>query len=358
MTLPEPQQGAPRAAHLPAGASPRRSRPLAWLGCLAALVVGSYLLYGVYGKGLDAPGFAAGLETKGLTGGLPPLVVAYAGLALEALLGVLLVLNVRRMWVLVPTLLLVCFFMSVTGKDWWDAEHGNAAESASCICFGNVMQRTPKEAFLQDLAFMFVPALLAFLGRQKAPPRFPPVRTRLALGLTAAVVVFAHFAPSLDLDDWATQLKPGRLASEICVGSGDTRQCLTGAGEAVPALATGRHLLVLTELAEPAFLEGFGALNAYQVAWETDPEPKRPLLWALTASEDIELFEMFDHETGRPQALFTIYPMPAALVAPLHRHGRLPRSFLLEDGRVTETWSGLPPAILEMAKPAESSSSD
>ena len=61
-----------------------------------------------------------------------------------------LLLGVRRLWVLFPALLLVAFFVSLTGRSYWLAAHGVKDSAANCGCFGNLVQRSP--AFGADLA--------------------------------------------------------------------------------------------------------------------------------------------------------------------------------------------------------------
>src|ERR1700730_17925778 len=92
--------------------------------------------------------------------------MALLALMFEAGIGLALLLGVRRLWVLVPALLLAAFFVSLTGRSYWLAAHGVKDAAASCGCFGNLVQRSPAEAFWQD-ALMLVPAArLARRGRR------------------------------------------------------------------------------------------------------------------------------------------------------------------------------------------------
>ena len=87
--------------------------------------------------------------------------------------GSLLLLGVRRKWVLIPATLLVAFFLSLTGRAWWLAAHGQRDAAESCGCFGNLVQRTPAQAFWQDLALLVPALLLAWVGRERRPPLLP-----------------------------------------------------------------------------------------------------------------------------------------------------------------------------------------
>src|SRR6185503_18282754 len=103
------------------------------------------------------------IQTEGLAFLLSAQSVALLALALEVGLGLALLLGVRRLWVLVPAALLVAFFLFLTGRAYWRSAHGLEVD-AGCGCFGNLVERSPAEAFYQDL-LMLVPALLlAFVG--------------------------------------------------------------------------------------------------------------------------------------------------------------------------------------------------
>src|SRR5260370_1054729 len=195
-------------------------------------------------------------------------------------------------------------------------------------CFGNLVQRSPAEAFWQDLALLGVPLALAFVGRDRNQPRLPPIRTALVALFTVAVPIFAWRAPQLPLDDLATRLKPGAAMSKLCTGGGASSVCLD---TVVPDLDHGNHLVVLGDLDDPALARAVADLNAY--AGSPDPAT----VWLLTAS-DAKRQRLFFWRWG---PTFKIVEAPAELLRPLYR--RLPRSFAVQDGEVRKTYSGLPP---------------
>lgn len=130
------------AASARSSAKAHRALPaLAWLG---GAVVGAALLVATWAKAIDPAAFAQQIRGEGLEILLPAGVVALVALALEAGLGVALLLNLRRPAILVPATLLVLFFVFLTGRSWWRAEHGLADPSGGCGCFGNLVERTPK----------------------------------------------------------------------------------------------------------------------------------------------------------------------------------------------------------------------
>lgn len=297
-----------------------------WLGRLGALVLGAVLLVATVAKAVDPTAFAEQIRGEGLAGPGGARVVAFLALAIEALLGALLVLLVRRGWVLWPTTALVGFFLFLNGRTWWLASQGLLSDDASCGCFGNLVERSPAEAFWQDLLLLVVPLALAFLGRS-GRSGFPTRRLFVGGLFTAATLVFAWKAPDLPLDDVATRLRPGTELASICAGS-DPRVCLP---DVAPELLEGSHWVTLVALDESPD-SWVGPLN--ERAWSGEGPPLTVL--AAGTPEEMTKFR-FTHGPA-----FDLREAPPTLLRPLYR--TLPRSFLVEDGTVVVTSSGLPPA--------------
>ncbi len=320
----------------PAGAAPAAAaapaRPAAswrfWLGTAGGAALGLVLLVAAWAKALDPVAFAEQIQAEGLAVfGLSAGAVALIALALEVGLGLALVLGIRRPWVLIPATLLVAFFLFLTGRSYWRDLRGIAlpAEAAGCGCFGNLVQRTPAEAFWQDLAMLVPLLLLAWTGR-RGGRLFPPVRTAVVAVLTLAVLGFAWKAPDLpQLDDVATRLKPGVKLADLCIGEGSETVCLD---TLAPELREGQHLVVIVPLTHPdieTFATGF---NLY--AERADGLP----LTVLSAATPQEHFE-FNFRFG---PTYRLVEVPAGLLRQLYR--RPPRAFDVEDGVVTDTHQG------------------
>ena len=306
---------------------PRR-HSLAWLGLAGGVLLGVVLLLASYAKAIDPEAFAEQIVAEGIAPASLGFAAALVALAIELGLGTALLLGVRRLWVLLPMTALVVFFLFLTGRAWWNAAHG-LGEVTACGCFGNLVDRTPAEAFWQDL-LLLVPALaVSFLGRDAAGR--PPWR-RLAAAAAVAVggVAFAAVAPGLPLDDLATRLKPGVAVGDICTGAADERLCLDAVASELEA---GRHLVVIADLEDEALLAAMPRLN--QAALEASG----PTPWILTASppEAVATFNW----TQAP--VVEVREAPATLLRPLYR--RLPRSFEVAEGVVKATWPGLAPAL-------------
>ena len=249
------------------------------LGSLGGMVLGAVFLVAAWAKALDPAAFAAQIEREGLDFLLSAPVVAAIAVALEVFLGGALLLGVRRGFILWPTAALVVFFLFLTGRTYWQDMQGTLVDDgAGCGCFGNLVERTPAEAFWQDMLLMVPALLLAFTARRTDPawPRSqekPMVRIGFVGVLTAAALLLAWKAPELPLDDLATRLKPGIDPSALCAGDADngSRACMN---DIVPEMAEGEHLVVLANL-EDAF--GARSWPAQRVSLGRDgPSPVGP----------------------------------------------------------------------------------
>lgn len=303
-----------------------------WGGRVGTLVLGGVLLVAAWAKAIDPAAFAEQIGGLGLDRPLGAWPTALLVIALEVGLGLALVLDVRRPIVLVPASLLVALFLALTGWEWWRAAHGLVDPAAGCGCFGNLVDRTPKQAFFQDLAMLLPALVLAWLGLRRDVPR---QGWRIAGALVAALASagFAAKAPDLPLDDLATRLKPGVDTAAICVGAegSDERACLP---DVVPELATGHHWVILTGLQTPRFVDSIETLNR-AVLRGTAAD-----VWVVSPAS-IDEIQTFLWDWG---PAFEIREAPESLLQPLYR--RLPRSFEVRDGRVTATFDGLPPALV------------
>ena len=298
------------------------------LGFLGGAILGAVLLFAAWAKILDPSAFVEQIRLEGLDFLLPATAVAFIALALEVGLGAALLLGLRRLWVLIPSAFLVVFFLWLTGRNYWLTARGLREEGASCGCFGNLVDRTPAEAFWQDLLLLVPPLLLAFLAWSWGSRRWLRPRVAAVTLLTLAAMVVAWKAPELPLDNLATRLRPGVEPAKLCTGAEGERICFS---TIVPELQTGSHYVVLADLEDPGFGEAVGDLNAYTLSGGASR------LWVVTSVEP-EVVSSFFWQWGPS---FEIREGPEAILKSMYR--RLPRSFFVVDGRVTETFSGLPP---------------
>ena len=160
------------------------------LGSLGARFLGLVLLVAAGAKIVEPGAFAEQIRLEQLDFLFSVRTVTLIALALEVGLGVVLILGLRRLWVLFPTTLLVSFFLFLTGRNYWLVLNGLRDEDAACGCFGSLIERTPGEAFWQDLLLLLVPLSLAYIGRQVSHRGFPWRRLLAAGFLVMGVTVY------------------------------------------------------------------------------------------------------------------------------------------------------------------------
>ena len=167
------------------------------LGTAGAIFLGLVLLVATWAKGLEPGAFAEQIRLEELDFLFSARTVTLLALALEAGLGTVLILGLRRTWVLIPTTLVVTFFVFLTGRNYWLVMNGLRDPDAACGCFGSLLERTAGEAFWQDVLLLVPPLMLSFWGRPSTPRDFPWRRLAAGFIIMAGVVVWAGTNPGL-----------------------------------------------------------------------------------------------------------------------------------------------------------------
>jgi methylamine utilization protein MauE len=278
-------------------------------GALAAYLLGAVLLLAAYAKAIDPHGFAVRLRD------LPVLsAAAYPGalvvIAFEAGLGAALLGGSRH-----PLLLLLTngTFLVFVGIVAWQLVRPDGA--AACGCFGQLLERTPRQALYEDVGFAALSGL-AWLGRTA---RSDVLRWGPSVLGAGAGVALALCAPWLPLDDQATALAPGATVES------------TKLDGIVPELRAGRHLVLLLDRADPTTRTRIPHLN------ERLKLPRGgTAVWGV-ADDDPELAAAFLWSAG---PAFEVRSVPSRMLRRLYR--TLPRSALFDGGHVVATWSGFP----------------
>lgn len=283
------------------------------LGYSAAFLVGAALLVAAWSKSADPQGFATQMIRDGMAPAWGGMFLALAVVALEWGLGVALVIGLRRPLVLgVSTLLMAAFLGIAVFELVFPPE-----DPSSCGCFGNFVQQDPVQHATTN-GVLFLLSLLAWLGRSSAPGR-----KRWIASIAAAVLgfAFAVAAPSLPIDGWpgVTMLTPGASLDDLPIA------------DTLPEAATGRWLVLVIDRSDPATRELVPAIN------DSLALGGGPVNVVAIAENDPELATDFLFSTG---PAFTIHDVSWGLMKPLYR--KLPRSFVLDEGRVTLIWDRLP----------------
>jgi len=277
------------------------------LGAVAGYILSGVLLLAAYAKAIDPHGFAMHLRDVPVFAAVPypgALVV----IAFESALGAALLSGSRNTLVLVLTNATFLLFVGIV-----TLELVRPDGTSTCGCFGHLLERTPRQALYEDVAFAALSGV-AWLGRTANGMRWWP-----SVVGAATAVVLAFGAPSLPLDDQATALAP------------DVPLEATHLDEVVPELRAGRHLVLLLDRADPATRQHVARLNELL---------KLPhgatTVWGV-ADDDPELAAEFLWSAG---PAFEVRGAPPRLLRRLYR--TLPRSALIDGGRVVRTWTGFP----------------
>lgn len=290
-------------------------RALDVAGYIAGALVGLAFLVAVYTKAVDPVGFSQQMIRENL--------VPFAGLAhplaifvvaIEALIGIALLINVRRLPVLGLSTLLMGFFLGLSIWQYFVPPE----DPSSCGCFGNFVQQDPAQHVLTN-AVLFGLTLVAWLGWRRSSGAI----WRWAVVVVAFFVAggFAMAAPSLPIDGWpgVTKLVPGAQTPELAID------------EALSELRHGLHLVLLIDRADESIHPDIARVNEHLALAYGEAE-----VWAL-AEENPEL-EMEFMFTAAPA--FEVRGVPYGMMKPLFRS--LPRAFVVNDGEVEKVWNGVP----------------
>lgn len=174
------------------------------LGMAGGIFLGAVLLVAAGAKALEPGAFAEQIHLEGLDSFFSASTVALIALALETGVGLALLLGVRHRWLLILTSFLVVFFVFLTGRNYWLVAQGLRDPDASCGCFGSLVNRTPAEAFWQDLLLLVPPLVLAFWGRTAGA--LPRKRLTVAFALSLGITLFVWQNPDLYLTELAAQV--------------------------------------------------------------------------------------------------------------------------------------------------------
>jgi hypothetical protein len=280
------------------------------LGATSARLLGAVLLLAAYAKAIDPTGFAANLRDMLWVPAGAAYVWGLLVIAFEAGLGTALLGGARDRRILVLT---SATFLTFVGVVAWQLLRPGAA--AACGCFGQLLERTPRQALFEDLGLAALSGV-AWIGSgaRSAAPRRAPAIVGAGAGMALALC-----APWLPLDDHATALAPG-----VTVAS-------TQLDQIVPELQTGRHLVLLLDRRDPATARRIHHLNE-RLELPGSPTP----VWGV-ADDDPEAATAFLWSAG---PAFEVRSAPPRMLRRLYR--ALPRSALIDEGHVVTTWNGFP----------------
>lgn len=268
-------------------------------------------------KALDPAEFVHQVQGYGILGPRLAAPVAPALIVLEIVLGVALLAGVRPRLAALGAMALLAVFIAI------EAYGLSIGKTESCGCFGAYVQRTPGQVIAEDVLFSGL-AVLGLWGLAGWPGM--PLRRGAAvlLGSVALAAAFVLASPFLPIDPYVTRLAVGRSVSDLSLL------------EKAPQLSKGRHLVALIDVTDPGAVETATVLN--QIA----SRPGAPPVLALTPGSEEEKAAFL----WSAAPAFDTRNVDRAVLKRLYR--RLPRFFLLEEGRVAAIFDGAPPAAEDL----------
>lgn len=286
------------------------------LRALPAIALGMVFLAAGILKAVDPDEFARQIATYGIIPAGGAMVFAYVLIALEIALGAALVVGYRRREAALATSALLVIFMAATAYAW------SQGKTEGCGCFGSFASRGPGDVLIEDTVFLALGILAFFFGRPR-PGRWRPAAT--ALATLAVGVVLPAFAYALPLDPLVTGLKVGIPAADLQLHESPTD------------LGNGEHLVALLNLDDSQARDQVRRLNAVAAA------PGGVEVIAFYGGEvDERTIFCFNTNPG-----FEVVAVPPSDLKRLYR--KLPRFFLMKDGRVSRIWEKVPPAPEEVS---------
>ncbi|MCZ7556535.1 MAG: hypothetical protein M5R41_09055 [Bacteroidia bacterium] len=264
-------------------------------------------------KALDPVSFSEQIATYNIFPHLS-MLAAWTLIIVEILLATALAVNFLPRVAPILMIALLLFFIGIT---WYGMAIGLGE---NCGCFGNLVHRGPEMVIIED-AIMAAGLLfsLAVLWTKPATGIKWKSAVTLASGLVAAGVTF--YSPAIPADDIVTTLRPGARFDVWPVDG------LYGT-----SLNEGTRVVFLFTMDSRDLQLDVNRMN--DIAQQEEVHSATGLL--IDGTEHLTAL-MFEYA-----AAFPVGAIEPRFARPLYRS--LPRTFILQDGIVKATWSGLPDA--------------
>ncbi len=287
------------------------NRVLRVIARLLQIIVALVLLFGGVLKALDIDAFVEQIVTYGIFPEFS-MIAAWSLIIVEIFLAASLISNLYPKIIPLLAMALMFFFIAIT---WYGMSIGLGED---CGCFGNLVHRSPEQVITEDL-IMAVGLLFAYIVFRNVPNRSQEWKIAGSAASVMLVSGLVLLSPWIPADDLVTNLKPGTEFTTWPV------EGLYGTD-----LLEGTHLVFLFSVkSEQAETE----IAGMSLIAQADSAPSTVGL-IIDGSEELTTV-MFQFAPA-----FPVGAVEPRFARPLYR--TLPRSFLMHDGRVSETWSSVP----------------
>jgi hypothetical protein len=275
-----------------------------------AIAVGLVLLVAGVLKAVDPELFIRQIKAYGIIQERALLMVSAWGLiVLECGLGTALILLYRPRIVMPLTAFLFLIFTGVTGWAWL------TGATQDCGCYGAWIQHTPGQAVIENLVLLGA-TVLAWMGCRRTQTSQTRVK---AWAVTIACLIGLAMPVAFGLPTWGinnSDPEPPEFDPVRVHGVGDVD------------LNTGGYLIVLM---------GTDCLHCQEAIPELNmlsDNPDLPMLIALCTSKEADCIDF----TEEFLPVFPIGHISDDLFWRLLSDGDLPRTILLQDGRIRQVW--------------------
>ncbi len=275
------------------------------------ILVGSVIIVAALMKALDPLAFQEQIAMYGILPGLSH-VAAWTLIIVEMTLAFGLFFNIYPRIIPVLTIALLVFFVGITLYGM------SIGLGDNCGCFGNLVHRGPEQVIVEDL-LMIVALLFSAIVLWSRPQTAGSGRIAATLAGTALAVAVTALSPQLPADDFVTQLRPGAHFTAWPVDG------LYGKD-----LNKDTHVIFLFTVQD----ESVGTQVERMNTIAQSDRVRSAVGLIIDGTEHLPTL-MFEYA-----ASFPVAAIEPRFARPLYRS--LPRAFILRDGVVTHTWSGLP----------------
>ncbi|PLX32120.1 MAG: hypothetical protein C0600_03650 [Ignavibacteria bacterium] len=291
------------------------------------LVAGVFLLAAVM-KALDPASFIEQIAAYGIFPDLAP-IAAWSLIIVECVLAAALIVNLLPRIFPLLSMALLLFFIGITLYGM------SIGLGEDCGCFGNLYHRGPEMVIIED-ALMLIGLVFVVVVLWKRQDEHNAMRIAVTLTAGMAAAGLTAFSPYIPADDIVTQLHPGSSFTTWPVDG------LYGKD-----LNSGTHVVFLFTVTSDNIGAQVQSMNSVAQAMED----ASVVGLIIDGTEHLTTL-MFEYA-----AAFPVAALEPRFARPLYR--TLPRTFILRNGTVMQTWSELPqPEAVMKAWPKEEQEKD
>lgn len=251
--------------------------------------------------------------------------IAWTAIVIECALGTALIVGWRRRLTVPLAMGLFVVFLGLVGWAW------ASGSTADCGCFGSWVQRTPAEAFAEDLAMLGALVAAWFLHRRE-----PLNYSRLRLGLVATAAV-----AGLAVTGWSSQHPSQSSDPNVRQQARETPNPFSKLHVALLTedLAKGTHLIALIDTGCAHCQAAVPSFNQLMVQTKNNP----PFV-ALCSNLEAEV-KTFKQNYN---AQFPLGIIARQELIDLLNGGGTPHTLLVKDGMILHVWDGDVPTQMEL----------